>query len=102
MGNLFPRRTAPLKLETFPTRIFLSEIPKGTTIGEIQSLFKVGKIGEIHFRLQGPENGGDWLGFSTVIFKSHTDGDSAMASLSRLHSVSVGPLTEWVRRRDIQ
>jgi len=110
-ASIHPRRTGPLKQESFPTKIFLSEIAQGTAASEVQALFRGGDVSEISFQLQGQQhpgqqhpatNGGEWLGCATVTFRSQADRDVAIKNLARFAAVQVGPLRDWAGRRDVE
>jgi DNA polymerase III epsilon subunit-like protein len=97
-ASIHPHRTGPLKLETFPTKVFLSEIPKGTTSSDIQALFRGGDVGEIHYQL---EPSGEWQGRTTVTFSSQADRDAAMSAVARFPFLHVGPMRDWAARNDV-
>jgi len=99
-ASIHPRSTEPLKLQPFPTKIFLSEIPQGTAALELQALFAGGDVSEISYQLQG-EPAAEWQGRSTVTFPSQGDRDAAISALARFVCVSVGPLRDWAGRWDI-
>jgi len=98
-ASIYPKATAPLKLQTFPKKIFISEIPMGTGKAEVQALFRGGVVGEISFQLQ--EDIGKWQGRATVTFQSQADRDTAITALARFACVHAGPFREWSRRRDV-
>jgi len=106
-ASIHPRRTGPLKLESFPTKIFLSEIPHGTATAEVQALFPGGDVSDISFQLQVPQHptlgaeAREWLGSATVVFATQADRDAAHRALARFACVFVGPLRDWVIRRDV-
>mmetsp|Transcript_73017 Transcript_73017/g.136381 ORF Transcript_73017/g.136381 Transcript_73017/m.136381 type:complete len:523 (-) Transcript_73017:17-1585(-) len=99
-ASIHPRITGALKLESFPTQVFLSEIPKGTTSTELQSLFRGGSLGELSFQLQG-ESPPEWLGRSIMTFANKATRDAAVAALPRYVYVHIGPLHDWAGRRDV-
>eukprot|EP00930_Biecheleria_cincta_P028495 TRINITY_DN19891_c0_g2_i1.p1 TRINITY_DN19891_c0_g2~~TRINITY_DN19891_c0_g2_i1.p1 ORF type:complete len:947 (+),score=169.12 TRINITY_DN19891_c0_g2_i1:57-2897(+) len=104
-ASIFPRSTEPLKLQSFPKTIFLSEIPKGTTNKDLQAFFARGTCAEVQFTMQ--TNGSKskptdyWYGATTVTFPSQADRDKAFAALSRFVRVYVGPLRDWAGRTDV-
>lgn len=100
-ASIFPRRTGPLKLETFPTRVILTEIPPGFGEAELQALFRSGEVSEVEYQLQC-DPPGDWLGRATVSFPNQSDRDAAFAALARFICVRVGPLHDWRTRRDVE
>lgn len=99
-ASIFPRETGPQKLESFPTKVFLSEIPVGTGHSELQTLFaaKGGEVSEIIYQLQS--EGGEWTGTATVVFPSQAKRDAAVGALSRYVCVHVGPFHDWGRRTE--
>lgn len=104
-ASIFPRSTEPLKLQSFPKTIFLSEIPKGTTFKDLQAFFARGTCAEVQFTMQtnGPKSKATdhWYGATTVTFPSQADRDKAFAALSRFVRVYVGPLRDWSGRTDV-
>uniref|UniRef100_A0A7S4R9Z0 Exonuclease domain-containing protein n=1 Tax=Alexandrium monilatum TaxID=311494 RepID=A0A7S4R9Z0_9DINO len=107
-ASIHPRRTKPLKLESFPTKIFLSEIPHGTATAEVQALFRGGDVSDISFQLQVPQHSmlpgdqaGEWLGCASVTFQTQAERDAAVTALARFACVYVGPLRDWAVRRDV-
>jgi len=106
-ASIYPRRTGALRLESFPTKVFLEDIPNGTSASEVQALFRGGDVGTISFSLQVPQNplpgerAENWVGTTTVTFASQADRDAAIAALARFACVFVGPLRDWAMRRDI-
>lgn len=99
-ASIFPRYTGPQKLETFPTKVFLSEIPHGAGQSELQSLFAGGEISDIIYQLA--TEGGEWTGTATVVFPTSSKRDTAVAALGRYVCVNVGPLHDWSRRADLK
>mmetsp|Transcript_4267 Transcript_4267/g.10552 ORF Transcript_4267/g.10552 Transcript_4267/m.10552 type:complete len:347 (+) Transcript_4267:2-1042(+) len=98
-ASKFPQATAPLKLQTFPKKIFITELPKGTTKTEVAALFRGGTVGDIAFQLQ--EDVGKWYGRATVSFQSQGERDAAIAALARFACVHAGPFRDWSARRDV-
>jgi len=98
-ASIHPRSTKPLPLEAFPLKIFLAEVPRGTERTDLQALFPGGVMGEIDYQLQA-EDSGEWFGRTTVAYSTRAGRDSAFEALARFVSVRVGPLSDWVDRRD--
>jgi len=98
-ASIFPKRTAPLKLQTFPKQVFLFEIPVGTTRSEVQGLFRGGIVAELQFQLTSDT--GEWQGRATVSFQSQGDRDTAVTALARFACVHAGPFRDWGMRRDV-
>merc|ERR1711916_360467 len=48
-ASIFPRTTGALKLEAYPTKLILSEVPEGTPFSELQAHFPRGVVGELDF-----------------------------------------------------
>lgn len=99
-ASIHPRRTQPLRVETFPTKIFLSEIQKGTVNNDLQALFRGGDVSDVCYQLQGAPPG-TWLGHATAKFPSRSHRDAAFAALARFVSVHVGPMRDWAHRADV-
>lgn len=97
---IYPRRTSALQLESFPTKVLLSEIPKGSSVPELKALFGGrGTLSEINYQLQ--EGGAEWIGTGTITFSTQADRDAAFANMRRFVTVHVGPLLDWAGRKDI-
>jgi len=98
-ASIFPRRTAALKLESFPVKVFLSEIPQGASKAELKAIFGRGVVSDVSYQLQ--EVSAEWQGSATVAYNSQVDRDAALVALARFVCVHVGPLRDWAGRRDI-
>lgn len=96
-ASIYPKATQPMKLQSFPTKIFVTEIPKDAKREEVQALFAQGTLSEISYWLQGDE----WHGRAAVSFASQGDRDAAIAALARFACVHAGPFRDWGTRRDI-
>lgn len=103
-ASIHPRITPPLKLESFPTRIFLTEVPKGTAMAELKALFGSGTLSEIDFQLSLPKMedaiAEEWLGKAAVVFKTKSARDAAFVAIPRYVSVYAGPFRDWSTRKD--
>ncbi|CAE8613313.1 unnamed protein product, partial [Polarella glacialis] len=99
-ASIHPRLTKPLRLLSFPKTLFLTEIPKGTSLQELQALFARGTCAEVSYHLQIEASKDQWLGTSTVTFGSQAERDAAFAALARFVRVYVGPLRDWNGRTD--
>jgi len=103
-ASIHPRMTKPFKLESFPTKIFVKEIPHSPgALAELKALFAGGEVAEIDFQLLS-EDGvpGEWYGTTTVTFKKPADRDASFSALARFVRVYIGPLRDWVARKDIK
>lgn len=98
-ASIFPKSTPPLKLQTFPKKVFITEIPKGTAKTEVQALFRGGVVSDIAYQLV--EDLGKWQGRATVTFQSQADRDAAITALARFACVRAGPFRDWSARRDV-
>lgn len=106
-ASVFPRQTAPLQLETHPTKVFLSEIPKGTKHEELQAIFGQGNVAEVFYQLQvaelkqGEPDPSKWQGTTTVTYPTQALRDAALQALPRFVQVHAGPFRDWAGRRDL-
>eukprot|EP00929_Paragymnodinium_shiwhaense_P087951 TRINITY_DN48107_c0_g1_i2.p1 TRINITY_DN48107_c0_g1~~TRINITY_DN48107_c0_g1_i2.p1 ORF type:complete len:1040 (-),score=267.65 TRINITY_DN48107_c0_g1_i2:98-3217(-) len=105
-ASIHPRQTPPLQLESHPTKVFLSEIPKGTKPEELQAIFGSGTVAEVFYQLQAePRQSEDttlgWMGTTTVTYPTQAARDAALQALPRFVQVHAGPFKDWAGRRDI-
>eukprot|EP00927_Polykrikos_kofoidii_P047230 TRINITY_DN4132_c0_g1_i3.p1 TRINITY_DN4132_c0_g1~~TRINITY_DN4132_c0_g1_i3.p1 ORF type:complete len:1076 (-),score=211.51 TRINITY_DN4132_c0_g1_i3:190-3096(-) len=109
-ASIYPMCTRPLKRESFPLKVLLSEIPVGSTQAELKAIFGRGTVSEVAFQLQDDhryissnivDSNPKWLGNAVVTYSSQDERDAAMAALPRYVTVYTSPIREWVGRSDL-